>query len=96
MDIRYICVFDDYANSLIVGPTMSPITDKHNVSKEKLSYIIDSTAAPITGIAVVSTWVGYMISVIVDTYRNMGVEINGYSTYLKPSPPICIIVYLHY
>lgn len=78
--------FDDYANSLIVGPTMSPITDKHNVSKEKLSYIIDSTAAPITGIAVVSTWVGYMISVIVDTYRNMGVEINGYSTYLKTIP----------
>lgn len=78
--------FDDYANSLIVGPTMSPLTDKNNISKEKLSYIIDSTAAPITGLAIVSTWVGYMVGVITDTYRNMGMEVNGYSIFLQTIP----------
>ena len=78
--------FDDYANSLIVGPTMSPLTDKNNISKEKLSYIIDSTAAPITGLAIVSTWVGYMVGVISDTYNNMGMDVNGYSIFLKTIP----------
>ncbi len=73
--------FDDYANSLIVGPTMSPLTDKNSISKEKLSYIIDSTAAPITGLALVSTWVGYMVSVITDTYNNMGMEVSGYNIF---------------
>lgn len=75
--------FDDYANALIVGPTMSPLTDKNNISKEKLSYIIDSTAAPITGLAVVSTWVGYMVGVITDTYLDMGMEVNGYNIFFK-------------
>ena len=78
--------FDDYANALIVGPTMSPLTDKNNISKEKLSYIIDSTAAPITGLAVVSTWVGYMVGVITDTYLDMGMEVNGYNIFLKTIP----------
>lgn len=78
--------FDDYANSLIVGPTMSPLTDQHNISKEKLSYIIDSTAAPITGIAVVSTWAGYMVGVISDTYTNMGMDVNGYNIFLQTIP----------
>lgn len=78
--------FDDYANSLIVGPTMSPLTDKNSISKEKLSYIIDSTAAPITGLALVSTWVGYMVSVITDTYNNMGMEVSGYNIFLKTIP----------
>lgn len=78
--------FDDYANTLIVGPTMRPLTDKNNVSKEKLSYIIDSTAAPITGLALVSTWVGYMIGVISDSYKGMGMEVNGYSVFLKTIP----------
>lgn len=78
--------FDDYANSLIVGPTMSPLTDQHNISKEKLSYIIDSTAAPITGIAVVSTWAGYMIGVIGSTYADMGMEVNAYNIFLSTIP----------
>lgn len=56
--------FDDYANSLIVGPMMRPVTDKNLVSREKLSFIIDATAAPIAGIALISTWVGAEISYI--------------------------------
>ena len=48
--------FDDYANSLIVGPIMKPVADKMKISRERLSFIIDATAAPIAGIMIVSTW----------------------------------------
>ena len=58
--------FDDYANTLIVGNTMRPITDRMNVSREKLAYIVDSTAAPVAAIVFVSTWVGFEISLISD------------------------------
>jgi Na+/H+ antiporter NhaC len=58
--------FDDYANTLIVGNTMRPITDRMKVSREKLAYIVDSTAAPVAAIVFVSTWVGFEISLIGD------------------------------
>jgi Na+/H+ antiporter NhaC len=58
--------FDDYANTLIVGNTMRPVTDRLRVSREKLAYIVDSTAAPVASIVFVSTWVGYEISLIAD------------------------------
>lgn len=50
--------FDDYANTLVVGNTMRPVTDKLKISREKLAYIVDSTAAPIAAIAFVTTWIG--------------------------------------
>ncbi len=56
--------FDDYANTLIVGNTMRPLTDRLKVSREKLAYIVDSTAAPVAAIVFVSTWVGYEIVLI--------------------------------
>ncbi|MDE2805478.1 MAG: Na+/H+ antiporter NhaC family protein [Gemmatimonadota bacterium] len=56
--------FDDYANTLVVGNTMRPITDRLKVSREKLAYLVDSTAAPVAALVPVSTWVGYEISLI--------------------------------
>ncbi len=50
--------FDDYANTLVVGNTMRPLTDKLRISREKLSYIVDSTAAPVAAIALITTWIG--------------------------------------
>ena len=47
---------DDYFNCLTVGSVMRPVTDKHNVSRAKLAYIIDSTAAPVCIIAPISSW----------------------------------------
>ena len=47
---------DDYFNCLTVGSVMRPVTDKHNISRAKLAYLIDSTAAPICIIAPVSSW----------------------------------------
>ena len=59
--------FDDYSNTLIVGNTMRPVTDGLKVSREKLAYIVDSTAAPVSAIVFVSTWVGFEISLIADS-----------------------------
>ncbi|HOL18138.1 MAG TPA: Na+/H+ antiporter NhaC family protein, partial [Bacillota bacterium] len=56
--IGMIIFFDDYGSCLITGNTARPLTDRLRISREKLSYIVDSTAAPITTIAVVSTWIG--------------------------------------
>ena len=56
--------FDDYANTLVVGNTMRPITDKLKVSREKLAYLVDSTAAPVAALVPISTWVGYEVSLI--------------------------------
>lgn len=47
---------DDYFNCLTVGSVMRPITDKHNISRSKLAYLIDSTAAPVCIIAPISSW----------------------------------------
>tara|TARA_Y100000310_G_scaffold339390_1_gene431900 strand:+ start:1076 stop:2734 length:1659 start_codon:yes stop_codon:yes gene_type:complete len=56
--------FDDYANTLVVGSTMRPITDQMGVSREKLAYIVDSTAAPVACLALVTTWIGYEVGLI--------------------------------
>ncbi|HEX9727426.1 MAG TPA: Na+/H+ antiporter NhaC family protein [Gemmatimonadales bacterium] len=61
--------FDDYANTLIVGNTMRPLTDRLRISREKLAYVVDSTAAPVTVIVFVSTWVGFEIGLIGDSLR---------------------------
>jgi len=64
--------FDDYANTLIVGTSLRPVTDRLRISREKLSYIVDSTAAPVAALVPLSTWVGYEISLIADGLRIAG------------------------
>ena len=55
---------DDYFNCLTVGSVMRPVTDKHNVSRAKLAYIIDATAAPICMIAPISSWAAAVAGVV--------------------------------
>ncbi len=78
--------FDDYANSLIVGPIMRPVTDKQRVSREKLAFIIDATAAPIAGIALVSTWIGYELSLIQEELPALAFKTSAYSMFLETLP----------
>jgi Na+/H+ antiporter NhaC len=78
--------FDDYANSLIVGPIMRPITDKMKVSREKLSFIVDATAAPVTGLAIISTWVGLELSLIKEGYESIGVNVDAVGVFLDTVP----------
>jgi len=56
--------FDDYANTMIIGPTWQPVFDKLKLSRAKLAYIVDSTAAPVASLAIVGTWVGAEIGYI--------------------------------
>lgn len=78
--------FDDYANALISGPVLTPVTDKAGVSREKLSYIVDSTAAPLAGIAVISSWVAVEVSVIQEGLDMIGVQTNAFQIFLGSIP----------
>ena len=82
-----ICVFfDDYANSLIVGPIMRPVADKMKMSRERLAFIIDATAAPIAGLAIISTWIGLEVSLISEGFESIGVEASGFGVFLQTIP----------
>lgn len=69
---------DDYFNCLTVGSVMRPVTDKHNVSRAKLSYLIDATAAPVCIIAPVSSW-----AAAVSSYVEEG---KGLEVFIKAIP----------
>lgn len=82
--IMDLCVFfDDYSNTLVVGNTMRPIADKLKISREKLSYIVDSTSAPVVAIAFVTTWIGAELSYIQDGLDVIGLEENAYFVFIN-------------
>lgn len=75
--------FDDYANTLVVGNTMRPVTDKLKISRQKLAYIVDSTAAPVAGIAFVTTWIGAELSYIQSGISHVGLDMSPYEVFFK-------------
>ncbi|NNC95250.1 MAG: Na+/H+ antiporter NhaC family protein [Chitinophagales bacterium] len=88
-----VIFFDDYANTLIVGNTLRPLTDKFRISREKLAYIVDSTAAPIASIAFISTWIGYELGEIDSVIKNtegLRSQISSYQVFLNS------LKYAHY
>ena len=79
-----VIFFDDYSNTLVVGNTSRSITDRLRISREKLAYIVDSTAAPIATVALVTTWIGYQVSLIADATAQLdGLDQNAYSIFLN-------------
>ncbi|WP_042275126.1 Na+/H+ antiporter NhaC family protein [[Clostridium] dakarense] len=78
--------FDDYANSLIIGPMMKPVADKMKISRERLAFIIDATAAPIAGLAIISTWIGLEVGLINDAFVGIGVEVDAFGVFLNTIP----------
>lgn len=72
---------DDYFNCLTVGSVMRPVTDGHKVSRAKLAYLIDATAAPICIIAPISSWAAAVTSSVPDD-----AGINGFQVFLKTIP----------
>ena len=72
---------DDYFNCLTVGSVMRPVTDRQKVSRAKLAYLIDATAAPVCIIAPVSSWAAAVTSSVPDDSG-----INGFSMFLKTIP----------
>lgn len=75
--------FDDYANTLVVGNTMRPVTDKLKISREKLAYLVDSTSAPIAAVAFITTWIGAELSYIQEGVEQIGLEASAYSVFLQ-------------
>jgi Na+/H+ antiporter NhaC len=81
-----VIFFDDYANTLLVGNTMRPLTDRLRISREKLSYLVDSTAAPVATVAVISTWVGFEVGLIQDAMAKLGDGGSAYTFFLRSIP----------
>lgn len=74
--------FDDYANTLIVGNTMKPVTDRFRISREKLAYLVDSTAAPVAAIALVTTWIGAELGYIDEALQQINANTSAYSVFV--------------
>ncbi|MGN0390024.1 MAG: Na+/H+ antiporter NhaC family protein [Wujia sp.] len=81
MALGVLVFVDDYFNCLTVGSVMRPVTDRHQVSRAKLAYLIDATAAPVCIIAPVSSWAAAVTSSVPE-----GSDINGFSMFLKTIP----------
>jgi len=92
--------FDDYSNTLVVGNTARPITDQLKISREKLAYIVDSTAAPVVCLALITTWIGYEVGLIGDALQGIPELANAqaYTIFLYSIPysfyPILAVVFV--
>lgn len=92
--------FDDYSNTLVVGNTARSLTDHLKISREKLAYIVDSTAAPVACIALITTWIGYQIGLIDQSLEMIpGLEnMQAYSVFIQSIPysfyPILAIIFV--
>lgn len=84
---------DDYFNCLTVGSVMRPITDKHNISRSKLAYLIDSTAAPICIIAPISSWAA-AVSGTVDGVNGISLFINTIPYNLYAFLTILMVIFI--
>jgi Na+/H+ antiporter NhaC len=80
--------FDGLANAMLVGKTMRPLAARAGVSPEKLSFIVDSTSSPIAGLALISTWVAYEMSVIREGLAHIGglEDISAFSLLVASLP----------
>lgn len=81
MALGILIFVDDYFNCLTVGSVMRPVTDRQKISRAKLAYLIDATAAPVCIIAPVSSWAAAVTSSVPE-----GSDINGFSMFLKTIP----------
>lgn len=90
-----VVFIDDYANTLLLGSTMRPLTDRLKISREKLAFLVDSTAAPVTGIALVSTWVATEMSTMQTGYQDAGIDIsdNTLALFIQTIPSRFYILY---
>ncbi|MDG1389815.1 MAG: Na+/H+ antiporter NhaC family protein [Halioglobus sp.] len=79
--------FDDYSNTLIVGNATRPMSDHLKISREKLAYLVDSTAAPVASIAIITTWVGFQVGLINESIVGIeGITQPAYTLFLHSIP----------
>jgi Na+/H+ antiporter NhaC len=72
---------DDYANTMIIGATMRPMTDRQRISREKLAFLVDATAAPVAGVAIISTWIGVEVGLLGQVAGELQLGRDGYSIF---------------
>ena len=81
-----VIFFDDYSNTVVVGTTMRRLSDRWKISREKLAYIVDSTTAPVAGLALLSTWVAFEIYLLGSVAEEQGLSISGYGMLVEMLP----------
>ncbi len=77
--IGLVVFFDDYANTILLGGTLRPLCDRLKISREKLAYLVDSTAAPVASLALLSTWIAVEVDYIAE-----GIDGTSTTADLKP------------
>lgn len=96
--LGFAIFFSTYANSLVIGNTMRPVTDRLKISREKLAYIVDSTAAPLAAIAVISTWIGFELGLIETSVSGISFDEGAYAIFLQSIPynfyPIWTLIFV--
>lgn len=90
--------FDDYANALLVGSSMRPVTDRLRISREKLAFLVDATAAPVSSLALISSWIAVEVGYIEDQFVHLGIERDAYVTFVETIPyrfyPLLMLVFV--
>ncbi|MGB5809313.1 MAG: Na+/H+ antiporter NhaC family protein, partial [Polyangiales bacterium] len=93
-----IIFFDDYANALLVGSSMRPVTDRLRISREKLAFLVDATAAPVSSLALISSWIAVEVGYIEDQFVHLGIERDAYVTFVETIPyrfyPLLMILFV--
>ena len=84
--IGLMVFFDDYMNCIIVGNALRPLTDRYRVSRAKLAYIVDSTAAPVAGLALVSTWIAFELSQITEGLVAARISAEPFEVFIRTIP----------
>lgn len=81
--LGFLMFFDDYSCCLLMGMTMRPLCDKTLISREKLAFIVHSTAAPLASLFPITSWIGFEISLIAEAYDGLihnGADLTGWET----------------
>ncbi|MEZ6133304.1 MAG: Na+/H+ antiporter NhaC family protein [Pirellulaceae bacterium] len=91
-----VIFIDDYANTLLLGSTMRPLADRLRISREKLAFLVDSTAAPVSGLALVSTWVATEISTMEEGFKSAGIDVGSdtFGIFIETIPGRFYILYM--
>ena len=89
---------DDYANSLLVGSTLRPTMDRLKISREKLAFLVDSTAAPVASLAVISSWIAAEVSFVSNEFSRLGIDQNPFQVIVESLQyryyPILMLVFV--
>ena len=89
---------DDYANSLLVGSTLRPTMDRLKISREKLAFLVDSTAAPVASLAIISSWIAAEVSFVANEFARLEIDKSPLQTVIASLQyryyPILMLVFV--